>query len=161
MTFDIQPLTPHDQASVKSFIVERWGDAIVVANGEVYAPHTLPGFVAVQNDTWIGLVTYQVAGNACEIVTLDSLREGVGVGTALIQAVMEQAHRHECTRVWLITTNDNLDALRFYQKRGFALVAVHRRAVEHARQSKPSIPQIGNDGIPIRDEIELELVLDG
>jgi ribosomal protein S18 acetylase RimI-like enzyme len=80
------------------------------------------------------------------------------VGTALINAVIEAARRQGCTRVWLITTNDNLHALRFYQKRDFVLVAVHANAVARARQIKPEIPLIGRDGIPIRDEIELELL---
>jgi RimJ/RimL family protein N-acetyltransferase len=73
--------------------------------------------------------------------------------------VKEVARQHGCQRVWLITTNDNLNALRFYQKRGFELVAVHRRAIDEARKIKPEIPLIGEYGIPIRDEIELEIAL--
>jgi hypothetical protein len=63
-----------------------------------------------------------------------------------------------CTR--FATTNDNLNALRFYQKRGFVLVSVHRNAVIKSRQLKPEIPLTGNDGIPLRDEIELEMLLE-
>ena len=106
-----------------------------------------------------GLVTFHIAGDACEIVTLDSLHPGQGIGTALIEAVKAAAGAAGCRRLWLITTNDNLHALGFYQKRGFRLVAVHPGAVDDSRKLKPEIPLIGNDGIPIRDEIELEIVL--
>jgi len=95
----------------------------------------------------------------CEIITLDSDQRGIGVGSALICMVEEAAEQAGCSRLWLITSNDNLPALGFYQRRGFELVAVHRRAIEQARQLKPQIPYIGFEGIPIRDEIELELPL--
>jgi N-acetylglutamate synthase-like GNAT family acetyltransferase len=77
----------------------------------------------------------------------------------LINAVLGEARKQNCGRVFLITTNDNMQALRFYQKRGFELVAVHRGAVNESRKIKPSISLIGNDGIPLRDEIELEMIL--
>jgi GNAT superfamily N-acetyltransferase len=77
----------------------------------------------------------------------------------LINAVVEEARKRNCTRIFLITTNDNLNALGFYQKRGFELVAIHRGAVNESRKIKPGIPLMGNDGIPLRDEIELELTL--
>lgn len=157
--FTIRSLTPHDADQVRAFTAEHWGAPIVVGHDTVYEPHTLPAFIAVQNDEWLGLITYQVVGDACEIVTLDSVREGVGVGTALIEAVAGEARRLGCRRLWLITTNDNGHALRFYQKRGFRLVAIHGDAVDRARQIKPEIPLIGNDGIPIHDELELELIV--
>jgi RimJ/RimL family protein N-acetyltransferase len=105
------------------------------------------------------LVTYRIVAKECEIVTLDSLQTGMGIGTALLDAVEQAAQQARCRRIWLITTNDNLTALRFYQKRGFSLVAVHRGAVEQARRLKPEIPACGQYGIPIQDEIELELLL--
>jgi GNAT superfamily N-acetyltransferase len=160
LSFAIHPIAPEHAVRVQSFIVGHWGAPIVIAHGEVYEPHQLPGFVAVQDDTWVGLVTYRIDNTACEIVTLNSVRPNIGVGSALIEAVVQQARQLGCTRVWLITTNDNLHALRFYGKRDFRLVAVHRGAVDRARRLKPSIPLIGNDAIPICDEIELELTLD-
>jgi len=72
-----------------------------------------------------------------------------------------EVEENGCRRVWLITSNDNLDALRFYQRRGLRLVAVHRGAIDEARRVKPSIPATGEYGIPVRDEIELELQLRG
>jgi ribosomal protein S18 acetylase RimI-like enzyme len=81
------------------------------------------------------------------------------VGSALIEAATQAARRVGCRRLWLITTNDNTHALRFYQKRGFVIAAIHVNALEKARRLKPEIPLIGEDGIPLRDEIELEMIL--
>ncbi len=93
----------------------------------------------------------------CEILTLHAAAQWHGTGTALIEAVEQLAVQHRCTRLWVITTNDNVDALRFYRRRGFCLVCVHRGAVDHSRASlKPAIPLAGNYGIPLRDELELE-----
>jgi hypothetical protein len=45
----------------------------------------------------------------------------------------------------------------FYQRRGFCLVCVHRGAVDQSRANlKPEIPLVGNYGIPLRDELDLE-----
>jgi N-acetylglutamate synthase-like GNAT family acetyltransferase len=107
----------------------------------------------------VGLVTYRLAEGECELVTINSQRPGAGIGSALLEAVKEAAQKGGCRRLWLITTNDNLEALRFYQLRGFALVAVHRNALEASRRLKPQIPKVGQHGIPLRDELELELVL--
>ena len=155
----IRPLADGDRSWLEQLVPERWGAPTVVGHGRVYRVAELPGFVAQEGDEALGLVTYSIEGEACEIVTIDSLREGVGIGTALIEAVANKARQTGCRRVWLVTTNDNLPMLRFAQKRGFALVAVHPNAVEASRKLKSEIPPIGIDGIPIRDELELELLL--
>ena len=89
----------------------------------------------------------------------DSLRERIGVGAALLEAALEEARRAGCRRAWLVTTNDNLPAVRFYQKRGWRIRAIRPGAIRESRRQKPEIPEMGVDGIPIRDEIELELPL--
>jgi GNAT superfamily N-acetyltransferase len=140
-------------------VAERWGSEIVVVHDTVYKPADLPGFVAVGEGKRIGLVTYHIKKDECEIVTLDSLMPSVGVGSGLVDHVRGMAEEHRCRRLWVITTNDNLDALRFYQRFGFSLVAVHRDRVTKSRKIKPQIPKFGYLGIPIRDEIELEMIL--
>lgn len=137
----------------------RWASQVVVSRGVVHDVATLPGFVALRGDEPVGLATYHIVGDSCEIVTLDSLVEGIGVGAALIDAVRSHAQAAGCRRLWLITTNDNIPAIRFYQKRGFHLVAVHPDAVAESRRLKPEIPLVGLDGIPIRDELEFEIML--
>lgn len=156
----IVPLTEADRDWVERFWIERWGAPMVAGHGAVYRARDLPGFVAEVDGERVGLLTCHLdsAGN-CEIVTIDSLRPARGIGTALIEAVVALARDRGCRRVWLITTNDNLTALRFYQKRGFVLVALHRNAVDAARRLKPEIPISGEHGIPIRDELELEYSL--
>lgn len=155
--FFVRPTNSEDKQWIERFITEQWGASSVVAHGVIYYPHDLPGFVAIQNRIPVALITYHISGTACEIVTIDSEQLGIGIGTALIASVKRAAKEAGCTRLWLVTTNDNLDALGFYQKRGFVLVKIHRNAIEHSRRLKPSIPFYGIDSIPIRDEIELEM----
>ena len=157
--FSLRSLAPSDADWVRGWIAEHWGAPSVVVHGVVYTPATLPGFAAFEGETPVGLVTYTTADQACEIVSLDSEQSGRGIGTALIDAVVAVARAAGCRRVWLITTNDNLDALRFYQRRGFHLAAVYPNAVALARRLKPQIPLVGDHGIPIRDEIALEMPL--
>jgi len=142
-----------------ALLARSWGETRVVSRGRIHQADRLAGFVALIDGQPAGLLTYHIEGAACEIVTLDSLLEKRGVGTALIEAAAGAARAAGCTRLWLITTNDNTPALRFYQRRGFVLAALHRGAVEQSRRLKPSIPLTGLDGIPIRDEIELERAL--
>lgn len=157
---EIHAVDSGDREWVRSLIVEHWGEERVLAHGVVYRPHTLPGFwVEGEEGAKTGLLTYVVDGGGCEIVTLNSLHENRGVGTLLIEAVKGKALRAGCDRLWLITTNDNLHALGFYQRRGFRLAAVHRDAVTRSRELKPSIPLFADNGIPLTDEIELELAL--
>jgi ribosomal protein S18 acetylase RimI-like enzyme len=132
---------------------------IIITRGWIHDTSALPGFVAIRDGEPVGLVTFSIKGDECEITTLDSLVEGIGIGSTLVEEVKRVALDQECTRLWLITTNDNVKALRFYQKRGFCLVAVHRNALDQTRRLKPSLPLTGIDGIPLRDEIELELDL--
>ncbi len=159
LDLDIRLLTPADRDWVRRKIIETWGAETIVVHQTVYRPTELPGFAAQSGDEIVGLLTYHLKGKACEIVTLDAWRAGQGVGTALIEAVRQAAGREKCRRLWLVTTNDNLPALHFYQKRGFVIAAVHLNAIEKDRRLKLEIPLTGMDGIPIRDELELELDL--
>ena len=133
----------------------------MIVHGEIFYPAELPGFVAEHGHEILGLITYQIKNNQCEVITLDSLKEDQGIGTQLIEAVKTKAVKTGCPRIWVITTNDNLPALGFYQKRGFKIKEIAINAVEKSRILKPSIPLTGYEGIPIRDEIELEMSLSG
>jgi len=157
--YTVRPLQDDERDWVKQLMVDHWGSETAIAHNTVYHPMELPGFVAVQGEKKVGLVTYTIKNNSCEIVTLNSFQPNIGIGAALINAVKSIAQAAQCQRLWLITTNDNLHALKFYQKQGFELAAVHRRAVDESRKIKPEIPLIGNDGIPLRDELELEMIL--
>ena len=153
----IHPLSQSDHDWVARRTAENWGAEIVVAHGTVFRPADLPGFYAEAAGEKLGLLTYHIDGESCEIVSIEAWQEGLGIGTVLIEAARHAAIQAGCHRLWLITTNDNTNALRFYQKRGFSIAAIHINALEYSRKLKPEIPELGNDGIPIRDEIELEM----
>lgn len=153
--FSIRPLVGADRSWVAGLLREQWGDTIIVARGRVHQADALPGFAAIVDQKPAGLITYHLEGDACEIVSLNSLLEHMGIGSALIAAV-RAAVAGCCTRIWLITTNDNMHALRFYQRHGFRLAALYPNALDLSRRLKPSIPLVGLDGIPLRDEIELD-----
>jgi ribosomal protein S18 acetylase RimI-like enzyme len=156
----IRPATAEDRAWIEEHLNRSWGSATVVTRGVAHDASQLPAFVAIEGEQIVGLATFRFDGRECELVTLDALRPRRGIGSALLGAVAEQAANRGCRRLWLITTNDNLDAIRFYQRRGLRLIAVHRGAVDDARRIKPSIPLIGEHGIPIHDELEFELDLE-
>lgn len=157
--FQIRQLNEGDNAWVAPFLRKHWHSTKIVSRGRVHCADELSGFMAVQDDKPVGLVTYHINGDECEIVTINSPIEGVGIGSALLDTVKNVATQAKCKHLWLITTNDNVAALSFFQKRGFRLVAIHRNALEQSRRLKPEIPLVGRDGIPLRDEIELELLL--
>jgi GNAT superfamily N-acetyltransferase len=157
---DIRPLAETDRGWVERLIRERWGDAIVVGRGGIWKPAELPGFAAFEGERCVGLVTYELNGEACEIVTIDALEEARGIGTALLEATVATARKAGCQRVQLLTTNNNLRALAFYQKRGFRLVGLVPGAIDAERSRKPSIPELDSAGLPIRDELHLELPLE-
>ncbi len=158
-TFTIRPIEKTDRNWIAQFLDNHWGSTRVVSRGQVYLAHLLPGFIAEMDDEKVGLITYRLDEKGCEIITINSTREGEGIGTALIEAVKQAASEEGVQRLWLITTNDNMKALRFYQKRGFSLIAVYPRALDESRKVKPEIPLFGYDGIPLRDELELEMKL--
>jgi ribosomal protein S18 acetylase RimI-like enzyme len=155
--FVIRALDSADHATVARFIEQHWGAAVVAAHGSVFRPADLPGFAAQWGNAepLAGLLTYQADGGVLEIVTLDAVRPRAGIGTALVEAAVAEAARRGCPEIRLTTTNDNLEALRFYQRRGFRLVELRPGAVAQARQMKPEIPLTGQHGIPLRDELDL------
>ena len=158
-TLNLRRLTPSDLPRLRRFWIEHWGSEEMISRGNVYRPEQLDGFVMEDGEEWIGLLTSFIKDCECEVTSLDSLREGQGIGSRLIDEAIAEARATNCKRLFLITTNDNLHALGFYQKRGFEIVTIYRGAVNESRKRKPSIPLIGNDGIPLRDEIELEMML--
>jgi GNAT superfamily N-acetyltransferase len=156
---EIRPVRDDERERVAAQLAERWGSPVVVSRGIRHDLRELPTLVAEEDGDIVGIVTYAPGSDDAEITSLDALRPDHGVGTALLDAVIDVALGAGWRRLWLVTTNDNTHALRFYQRRGWQLVAVHRDAIDDARRLKPEIPARGDDDIPIRHELELELLL--
>ncbi len=128
----------------------------MLVHQEIIDLSRLPAWVV---DPQSGLATYRVGENGAELLSLDAVTPGQGVGSALLDALITALRRDGVPSLRVTTTNDNLAALRFYQRRGFTLQALRPGAVNAARAEKPEIPLIGLDNIPIRDEIDLSLTL--
>jgi len=152
---DLRAYAASDRAWAERLLAEGFGGPVQVVRGEAFDVLDLPGFVAEIGGEPSGLLTYRRYGGGWELAFVAALRRGAGVGSALVDALREVAGG---VPIRVVTTNDNLAALRFYQRRGFVLVELRRGAVDDARRRlKPSIPEVGDAGIPIRDELELEL----
>lgn len=160
LSYSYGPITNTNRDKVNRFIEENWFSQEMVVNGTIVNMSTLEGIVCYdQNLSIIGLLTYLIRNNTFEIISLDSKKENIGIGTELLNQAKQIAKTINCKKIYLNTTNDNLHALHFYQCRGFTLSALHVNSISKARQLKPTIPAKGDFGIPIRDEIELEFQL--
>jgi len=156
---NIQPITTEHREKVKEIIQNEWGNPIF-SRGKTTDVTTLPGFISFSSDSINGVITYYISDLECEIITLNSFEENKGIGTLLLHEVVSVAKQYGCHRLWLVTTNDNINAIRFYQKKRFNLVALHVDAIDEARIVKPCIPLIGMDKIPIKHELEFEMRLE-
>ena len=154
---DVRPLREADRVRARAWLHEHWHESMA-AHGELFFPAEHEGFVA---GDWEGLITYRVVGGRCEVTLLKALRDGEGIGTALLDATAGIARDAGCRDVWLITTNDNLRALAWYERKGFTIAEVRAGAVDRARETlKRSIPTHNPEtGLAISDEIELSLAL--
>jgi GNAT superfamily N-acetyltransferase len=153
----IRPVNDGDRPLLAWLVAELWGSEVVAVHGNLLRPGELPGFIAERARRVAGLLTYQLVGDTLEIVTLNAIDRRAGIGTLLIEATVAAARHFRCRDIRLTTTNDNVDALRFYQRRGFRLAELRPGAVDRSRQEKPQIPRAGEYGIPLHDEIDLTL----
>jgi GNAT superfamily N-acetyltransferase len=164
-----------DREWITDTLTASWGGTTVVAHGVVYDASTLPALIAERDSEIaerdgetaeepgqperVGLLTYDITAQGLEVVSIDAPVRHAGAGSALLVAAAATARAAGAGRMWLVTTNDNLDALRFYQRRGMRIVGVASGAVDESRRLKPSIPPVGEYGIPLHDELILELML--
>lgn len=153
------PVDAENRGRVNVFLIEHWFATDMIIRGVRVDMTKAAGVLALEGDEIAGLMMYGIDGTDCEILSLDSLRPNTGLGTALIGEAEKIARQNGCTRLKLITTNDNIHALRLYQRRGFDMAHLYRNALDVSRRIKPSIPLIGENGIPLRHEIEFEKML--
>lgn len=157
----VRPAGPDDRAAIDAVFMQTWGGMEVAAGGRLYDLRDFPTLIALgPNGAIVGVLTYEIAGDALEVVSIEATRSQHGAGTALLAAAVEVARAAGLARLWLVTTNDNLGALRFYQRRGLSIIDIRPDGVTRSRALKPSIPLIGSFGIPMRDELVLSMSLE-
>ncbi len=153
----IERISEENRREVNCFLEEHWFTTTMALRGELVDMTAAAGFALFDGGEMRGLVTYRmIDDDAVEILSLDSCDENKGIGTTLVETMVDYAQAHEKARLVLAVTNDNINALRFLQKRGFVIRAVHTDTIARGRTLKPEIPLIGYNGIPIQTEIEME-----
>lgn len=155
----LRPKTSADREWTVEFLKRHWSDARIPLHGEVIDASQLPAFIAEYDDEPVGLLTYQFLSDECEIVSLNAHRKRIGVGEALLKRLEEEAKAKGCKKIKCAVSNDNLNALRFLQKRGFRIASVNVGAIEEARKRNPALSICGENGIAPRDELVLEKTL--
>lgn len=148
-----------NQSEIEFFLAKHWGSKNIVSRGKIIDASRLPRIIARdKNGSLMGLATYSIDfdGKSCELVSIDAVVQNLGIGSKLLHAVEDETRKAGCKRLWFITLNDNPEAVAFYVKKGYRLVAVHLHAVDTSRKLKPQIPQIGKHGIALKDEWEFE-----
>ncbi|MBI3687938.1 MAG: GNAT family N-acetyltransferase [Actinobacteria bacterium] len=156
---EVRAPTMVELPAVHRRVIAAWGAPIMVVHGVGYDLTALPVIVAMHRGHLVGAVTYRIDAGRMELASMNAFQPRRGIGTALLGAVVRTARHRGADLVWCTTTNDNLDALRFYQRRGFRLVGIRPGAVDQSRRRRPEIPTVGAYGIAIRDELDLALEL--
>lgn len=148
-----------EKQKVKELFIREWNSDVMVSKGHQHFVENLEAVLVLDDYKIVGVLTFNLTNNEVEIVSLDSFDERKGIGVQLLDFALNHFKNLNLDRIWLITSNDNCHAMRFYQKRGWKMVNIHLNAIENARKIKPEIPLIGYDGIPILHEIEFEYSL--
>ena len=156
---EIRFIIPSEKDVIRNLFIREWKSDVMVSRGHQHFVDKLEIIIAIQEGEILGILTFSISENQAEIVSLDSFSEGNGIGTKLLDFTLNQFNNLNLDRIWLITSNDNCKAMRFYQKRGWKIVDIHLNAIEDARKIKPEIPLLGYDEIPILHEIEFEYSL--
>jgi len=154
---DIRQVDAALREKIQPILDGTWGSPLLAVNSKLWDSRTMPGYAAVSGDKVLGYLLYEFHDGVCEIMVLESTVQNIGIASALIEQVKQAAKSGGANKVIVQTSNDNTYAFRFYQRRGFTIREFRLGAMEAARQLKPSIPLIGEDGIPLRDEIEFEI----
>jgi len=155
----IRQLTQSDRPWAARLVQEQFGSPRVVSRGIIHDTTQLPGLIAEEDTMSIGLLQYRVERNQAEVVIIIAVRQRQGIGRALLQAFHSHGEQSGWRRIWLITTNNNRVGQVFYEAVSMRKCAIYPNAVLAARKLKPDIPEYDAAGVPIRDEIEYEWLL--
>jgi ribosomal protein S18 acetylase RimI-like enzyme len=156
----VRQILPGDRAWVAETLIQEWTSTSVARLGELVEAAGLPGHIATLAGRRAGLALVDVRLREYEILAISTSEPRRGVGRALMEHCFAEARARGCRRVWLVTTNNNVAAIAFYQRLGMDLAALHRHAVRASRELKPTIPERDATGVRIDHELEFELLLD-
>jgi len=158
---DIVELTNEYKEDLERIVAKSFGGGLQIAiHRELFDFRELPCFIALSDSQeLLGYCYYRFVNSECEIMAIESMQQNIGIGTALIKRVEELVYSKNCTRIYLTTTNDNINALRFYQRYGFVMCAIRLNELDYSRKIIPAIPLIGDNDIPVLHEIEFEMIL--
>lgn len=154
----VRQIAPGDRDWVAKALVEQWTSTSVARRGELVDAAGLPGYLATLDGRRVGMILVDVKDRAYEVVAISTTEPRHGVGRALMERCFAEARATGCWRVWLVTTNNNIAAIAFYQRLGMDMCALHRQAAQLARELKPTIPVRDATGVPIDHELEFELL---
>ncbi|HNX01816.1 MAG TPA: GNAT family N-acetyltransferase [Candidatus Cloacimonadota bacterium] len=157
--YKIEPFHDLNRKVAVKLLKRLWHTESIIAKKHIHDFWKVPGFLCYMDEKIVGVVTYEILGLECEIVSINALRKRKGIGKALFNTVLKEAKKAHCSRLWLITTNDNTNALTFYQLIGMNLCGFYPNAMDYSRKIKPQIPLTGNLGIPLQHELEFEMLL--
>jgi N-acetylglutamate synthase-like GNAT family acetyltransferase len=155
----IRKINENDRSVINEYLTHHFSSQKLVSRGEIHDSSTLPGIIACSDDAPLGFILYHVDGEECQIIAAVSIVQEEGIGRILMREMQGIIRSAGCTRLWLITTNNNIAAQKFYKSLGFKLVKTHLDAITNSRFLKPEIPEKDSEGIPIKDELEYELWL--
>lgn len=155
----IRQIEASDSKLIKDLMDTHWGGEPLIIRGKKYFPSFLDGLLVFRRKKVIGFLIYEILENTMEIVVFEVFEKFKGIGSKLLEELKQIAIKKHCEKILVMTTNDNLDALRFYQKKGFCISKIHIDSIKESRKIKPAISDIGDYGIALRDEIDLEYFL--
>lgn len=150
----VREATDADRLAARELFQRDFGRTKIVAFGELMDIDQMPALVAIRHRDPAGALAYRLLGEALHIVALatDPMWQRSGVGGHLVAEAELLARRLKLGRVVVATTNDNLPALYFYQRRGYRLTGVAIDSViAHTKEVHP-----GFGGVPVRDEMRME-----
>jgi len=148
-----------DQEWIKKISLDLWNSVKIVSQHKIYYTDKLSGILALYQDTRAGLLLYSIDQPTLNIISLNTLFENIGIGSKLIERIEKIGIKKKLKKVRVTTTNDNIDALRFYQAKGFQIIKVNVDIMNKYRKLKPELPKLGFYNIEIRDEFVLEKAL--
>ncbi len=152
---EIKEISIYNRNIINTIMINNWGATEIILRNKIIDGTKSKGFIAEDNNKMVGFLLYDINDDICEIIALYSFVERKGIGSFLLNKIKEIATLKKCDRIVVITTNDNLIALKFYQKRGFFLSKLYCNAFDNIRKIKPNLPKLGENNIPLNDEIEL------